>query len=93
MVRVGEVWHYYLCQLPLHSDCRFLSEVNCAEDELRETEWPPTVGGGINVKAVEWSMKVTEARRRRFLEMAVRLGLNVAHISNTTTFRKPADNT
>lgn len=46
------------------------------------------VSGGVNAEATEWGMKLTDARTRRFLEMAGRFIVNIAKVENTTTFRR-----
>lgn len=74
---------------PNESILEFQEKLDELEDTLRDIEGVFIVAGDFNAKALEWGMETTDRRGRCILEMADRLGLNVANVGNTTTFRRP----
>ena len=66
----------------------FARKLEVLEDAVSGTVGPVLVGGDLNAKAVEWGMPQTDARGRRILEMAARVGMNVLNIGNTPTCRR-----
>lgn len=74
---------------PNSSAAEFQDNLNQMEDTLRTLGKVIIVGGDFNARSVEWGMQSTDSRGRRILEMAARIGLEVANLGNTPTFRRP----
>ena len=73
---------------PSDSIENFNRKLNEIEDTLRDKN-NIIVGGDFNSKAVEWGSNSTNSRGGRIMDMAARIGLSVANIGKTPTFRRP----
>lgn len=67
----------------------FQAKLDCIEDAARAIGGKLIIAGDFNAKASEWGMDSTNARGRKILYMAARLGLVVANQGTTATFRRP----
>lgn len=67
----------------------FREKIDRLEDTIVHLGGAFVVAGDFNARAPEWGMPTTDGRRKYILEMTARLGLVVANIGNTTTFRRP----
>lgn len=59
------------------------------EDKIREIGGKFIVAGDFNARGIEWGMSTTNSRGRKILDMAARVGLNIANVGNVPTFRRP----
>lgn len=60
------------------------------EDFLQEyTAKSLIIGGDFNARSTVWSMPTTNRRGKAIIEMATRIGLVVANLGSTTTYRRP----
>lgn len=66
----------------------FNTKLNDIEDTFRDKN-NLVIGGDLNSKAVEWGSNLTNPRGIRIIDMAARMGLSVANVGNTPTFRRP----
>lgn len=95
----GYVWTQFVdvtiisCYLT-PSDCieEFQSKLNAIEDTARNIDGFIIIAGDFNSQAIEWGSGVTNSRGRRILDMTARLGLVVANVGCSPTFRRPGCN-
>ena len=72
---------------PNEREKNFRKKLNALEDQMRTFDEHKVIAGDFNAKATDWGMTRTDARGRKILEMAARLGLSVMNIGDTRTFR------
>lgn len=90
-VCVGEVRLYYIRELLLDSEKQitdFQAKLSQLGDKLRDKEQSAIVGGDVNTKAVDMSIKFADRQRKHILETTVRLDLNYTNVGNTITFKR-----
>ena len=59
------------------------------EDTLRDIPGDLVIGGNFNARLTEWAMLSTNRKGRAVLDMAARLGLQVANQGSVFTYRRP----
>ena len=59
------------------------------EDTLRDIPGALVIGGDFNARSTEWGMLSTNSRGRAVLNMAARLGQQVAKQGSVFTYRRP----
>ncbi|KAJ8980479.1 hypothetical protein NQ317_013232 [Molorchus minor] len=86
--RCGRVTYVSCYFTPNENIYEFRRKMDGLEDAVRDFTGPLVVAGDFNAKALEWGSATTDPRGRYVLEMAARLGLAVANVGNTSTFRR-----
>ncbi|KAJ8977407.1 hypothetical protein NQ317_003188 [Molorchus minor] len=86
--RCGRVTYVSCYFTPNENIYEFRRKMDGLEDAVRDFTGPLVVAGDFNAKALEWGSVTTDPRGRYVLEMAARLGLAVANVGNTSTFRR-----
>lgn len=74
---------------PNENVAEFQDRLDRLEDLLRSLSGTLIVAGDFNARAIDWGMPRTDLRGRKILEMAARIGLAVANVGDSPTFRRP----
>ena len=66
----------------------FMTKLTTLEDVIRDCTGYVVLGGDLNAEVAEWGER-TDARGKKVVEMAARVGLIVLNRGTVTTFRRP----